>query len=126
MRQSATAVFGLGVAIITFGITRYNTFRKFAPPSNEGEGDDRYIIALQHMLVSVLVGVVLLLLSCYFLSRLEGKLDARPVHWRKPLLTASQLKSVVNAMLKGWHSTRLSPSLKTGQAGALETLARLL
>ena len=75
MRQFAIALFGFGVAIVTFAFTRYSTFREYAPPAEPGasEGDPRFIIAIQHLIVLVVIGFITLSLSGYFFSRAKKK-----------------------------------------------------
>ena len=71
MRQFATALFGLGIAIVTFAVTRYSTFREYAPPAEPGasEGDPRFIIAIQHLIILVVIGFITLSLSGYLYGR---------------------------------------------------------
>ncbi len=70
MRQIATALFGLGLSIITYGITRYATFAHYVPPDpGASEGDPRTLAEMQHMIVSVIVGLIIFCLSGYFFAK---------------------------------------------------------
>jgi len=75
MRAFATALFGLGAAIVTFAVTRYSTFLEYAPRNEPGvgESDPRFIIAIQHLIVFIVIGFILLSLSAYFFSRAKKK-----------------------------------------------------
>jgi len=68
-------LFGLGVGVVTFGITRYSTFREFPPPPllNASEGDGRYITELIRLIVSVLSGFAVLALSGYVFGKARKK-----------------------------------------------------
>jgi hypothetical protein len=74
MRRIATILFASGVAVITYGITRWLTFQEFvAPNPNAGEGDPRFFVAFEHMLAAVVAGVITVSVSAYLFSLAKQK-----------------------------------------------------
>ena len=69
MNHIATTLLVLGVALTTYGVTRWSTIHHYALPEGLGEGATRGFTSFQHMFISVAVGVILVSLSAYFYSR---------------------------------------------------------
>ena len=74
MKQIATILFASGVALITYGITRWVTFKQFVTPDpGSSEGDPRFFTAFEHMLAAVVAGVITVSLSAYCFTRARLK-----------------------------------------------------
>ena len=69
MRPLATMIFGLGVALITHGVTRWMAFQRYVGLDyNEGFGDPRSFTAFQHMLAESVAGIIAICLSAYLFT----------------------------------------------------------
>lgn len=74
MRKLATFLLVSGVAVITYGITRWLSFKEFVTPDlTSGEGDPRFFTACQHMLAAVISGLIIICVSGYFFGRAKEK-----------------------------------------------------
>lgn len=74
MKPLGWFTYTIGVVVITYAITRRQTFFEVAPRIPEaGEGDDRFIAANYHMILWGAIGIVLLLLGAYFCCRKKAE-----------------------------------------------------
>jgi hypothetical protein len=78
MRRLTHFFFILGLLVITHGLTRWDTFRKFVTPEYGGEGDPRFMAAFQQMFIEVAIGLVLVSIAAY-LFNCPKKSESQPV-----------------------------------------------